>query len=240
MGKTTLAYHLGWGLHEFGHPVLLVDIDPQGNLTSLFEKQETCTAFEIFSKTPKLVWELAVGKSKETGISLVTSNIHLSTVETNTTLANYMRLKRALSSTEDQWDYVIIDCPPSLGIFTLNSFTASHYILIPTLPYHFSLIGLRDLMEVIESVKKDGINPGLHILGIVINQVDRTVVSRESVGMVEESFPELIFRAKIPKTIKIEEALQSEKPIWQYEPENPAGEAFKGLVEEFMEKAEAR
>lgn len=239
VGKTTLTYHLAWGLYEAGQHVLLIDIDPQGNLTSLFEKQDTCNVLSIFNRIPELMPKYVAGNIEErSSIFLVSSNIHLSTAESNTTLANYTKLKRALEYKKTMWDYVLIDCPPSLGLFTMNSFTASDYIFIPTLPYRFSLIGLQDLMEVIDSIKMDGINPALRVLGVAVNQTDRTVVAREALKELEETFPKLLFSAKIPKTIRIEEALQSQKPLWWYDPLHPASDELRNLTKEFIQRVE--
>lgn len=241
VGKTTVAYHLGWGLYELGHPVLLVDIDPQGNLSATFDRQDSCDALEIFSDKPTLVSEVVAGDDEDTGISLVSSNIHLAKAESRLSFTSYTKLRKAFAgenNQHDKWDYVIIDCPPSLGLFTVNALTASDGVLIPSLPYYYSLLGLRDLMEVAESVKGEGLNPDLRIFGILINQIDRTRVAQESKEVLEEKFTELIFKAKIPKTVRIEESLQAKKPIWQYEASNPASIAFKEFIEEFLQKVE--
>jgi len=241
VGKTTVAYHLGWGLYELGHPVLLVDIDPQGNLSASFKKQDSCVALEIFSDEPKLVWDVVLGDSEDTGVSLVSSNIHLAKSETTLSFTSYTKLRKALSRENQRlrkWDYILVDCPPSLGLFTVNALTASDYVVIPSLPYYYSLLGLRDLMEVLESVKEEGLNPELRLLGILINQIDRTIVARNSKDALEERFRELIFDTKIPRSIRVEEAIQNKMPIWQYEAFNPASEAFKKFTEEFLQKVE--
>jgi len=235
VGKTTVAFHLGFGLYENGYRVLLIDCDPQGNLSATFDRQNPCSTLKIFSDKPSLVSEVVVGDREDTGISLVSSNIHLAGAETRLSSTGYTKLRKALLR-ESRWDYVIVDCPPSLGLFTINALTASDCVLIPSLPYYYSLLGLRDLMEIIESVKEEGLNPELKILGILINQIDRTIVAQESTDVLEEKFTDLIFNTKIPRSIRVEEALQTKKPIWQYEATNPAGVAFKEFIEEFLQK----
>jgi chromosome partitioning protein len=184
------------------------------------------------------VSEVVLRENENTGISLTSSNIHLAKVESQVSLASYTKLKKALSKETKRFDYVIVDCPPSLGVLTANSLIASDYILVPCLPFYFSLLGLRDLMEVVESVKEEGLNPKLEIIGILINQSDRTLVSRESADVLQERFHKLIFNTKIPRTVRIEEALQARKPIWEYEPNSLASKAFKNFIKEFLQRVE--
>ncbi len=243
VGKSTVAYHLGWGLYEFKHKVLLIDIDPQGNLSATFDRQENCNAMEIFSDKPKLSSEIIVSGIENNSISLVTSNIHLSKVEFQISFKSYTKLRNALSmetNKKDKWDFVIIDCPPSLGVFTVNALTASDYVLIPSLPYYYSLLGLRDLMEIVEGVQEEGLNPRLEILGIVVNQLDRTIVARESLDVIKNKFSKLLFNTKLPRTIKVEEAIQAKKPIWLYRPDSLAGTAFKEFIDEFIKRVKRR
>jgi chromosome partitioning protein len=239
VGKTTVAYHLGLGLYDFGYSVLLVDFDPQGNLSATFGKQDSCAALEIFADKPSIVSEIVAGDSADTGISLISSNIYLAKAETRISFTSYTKFRKALdkeNKKNNQWNFAIIDCPPSLGIFTINALTASDYVLIPSLPYYYSLLGLKDLMEVVESLREEHLNTKLKILGILINQVDRTIVARESMDVLEQKFSKLVFRTKVPKTIRVEEALQAKKPIWEYDTNNLASTAFKAFVEEFLQK----
>jgi chromosome partitioning protein len=238
VGKTTVSFHLGHGLAHGDRAVLLIDLDPQAHLSATFNKQDSCHALEIFSDRPSIVSEVVFIDNENTGISLTSSNIHLARVESQVSLASYTKLKKALSKETRRFDYVIVDCPPSLGVLTVNSLIASDYVLVPCLPFYFSLLGLRDLIEVVESVKEEGLNPKLNILGILINQVDRTLVTRESSDVLKEKFAKLVFNTKIPRSVRVEEALQSKQPIWEYEPTNPAAIAFKEFVREFLQKVE--
>jgi chromosome partitioning protein len=243
VGKSTVAYHLGWGLYEHKYNVLLVDIDPQGNLSATFNKQEPCNAMGIFSEKPSLISEVVVGDSGRNFISLVNSNIHLSKAEFQISFKSYTKLRNALSTEgkeDHKWDFVIIDCPPSLGIFTVNALAASDYVLIPSLPYYYSLLGLRDLIDIVEGVKGEGLNPGLEILGIIVNQLDRTVVARESLDVIEAKFSKLLFNTKLPRTVRVEEAIQARKPIWLYRADSTAGIAFKEFVDEFIKRVKRR
>lgn len=239
VGKSTIAYHLAWGLYELGNAVLLIDIDPQGNLSSTFDKHESCNILEVFADNPKLMAEAVISNDSNSGISLVSSNIHLSKAEFQVSFTAYTKLKKALHKETKgyyRWNYVIIDCPPSLGLFTVNALVASDYVLIPSLPFYYSLLGLKDLLEIVDSVTEDGFNPSLKILGIVVNQMDRTLVSKESVDVLRYKFPKLLFNTILPRTIKVEEALQAKKPVWYYAADSSGSIAFKEFVDEFLQK----
>ena len=239
VGKSTIAYHLAWGLYELGNVVLLIDIDPQGNLSSTFDRHESCNILDVFADNPKLMAESVIGNDSSSGISLVSSNIHLSKAEFQVSFTAYTKLKKALykeTKGYNKWNYGIIDCPPSLGLFTVNALAASDYVLIPSLPFYYSLLGLKDLLEVVESVTGDGFNPNLRVLGILVNQMDRTLVSRESVDVLRSKFPKLLFNTILPRTVKVEEALQSKKPVWHYASDSSGSIAFKGFVDEFLQK----
>lgn len=239
VGKSTVAYHLAWGLYELKHTVLLIDIDPQGNLSATFDRHESCNVLEVFSNNPKLMTEVVIGSSENSSISLVSSNIHLSKAEFQVSFTVYTKLKKALykeTKGYSRWDYIIIDCPPSLGLFTVNALTASDYVLVPSLPFYYSLLGLKDLLEVVDSVTEDGFNPKLNVLGIVVNQMDRTLVSRESVDVLKSKFPKLLFNTILPRTVKVEEALQAKKPVWQYAANSSGSIAFREFIDEFLKK----
>ncbi len=239
VGKSTVVYHLAWGLYELNRRVLLIDIDPQGNLSATFDRHESCDVLEVFSERPKLVSEVVVGDSEDSSIGLVSSNIYLSKAEFQVSFTAYTKLKKALDKEAkgyDRWDYIVIDCPPSLGIFTVNALTASDYVLIPSLPFYYSLLGLKDLLEIVESVTEEGFNPRLKVLGILVNQMDRTLVSRESVDVLRSKFSKLLFDTILPRTVKVEEALQAKKPVWQYAADSSVSVAFKGFIDEFLRK----
>jgi chromosome partitioning protein len=241
VGKSTIAYHLGWGLYELKHSVLLIDLDPQGNLSATLDRYDSCNALELFSDKPKLVTEIVLDNGQETNLSLISSNIHLSKVEFQISFASYTKLRKAFDNKTQRhpkWDYVIIDCPPSLGIFTVNALSASNCVLIPSLPFYYSLLGLRDLLEIVESVREERLNPQLSILGILINQIDRTIVARESLEIIEDKFSNLLFNTKLPRTVKVEEAIQAKKPVWQYSTNSSAGAAFKEFIDEFVKRVE--
>ncbi len=239
VGKSTIAYHLAWGLYELGNAVLLIDIDPQGNLSSTFDRHESCNILEVFADNPRLMPETVISDNSNSGIGLVSSNIHLSRAEFQVSFTAYTKLKKALHKETKgyhRWNYVIIDCPPSLGLLTVNALAASDYVLIPSLPFYYSLLGLKDLLEVVDSVTEDGFNPSLKVLGIVVNQMDRTLVSKESVDALRSKFPKLLFNTILPRTIKVEEALQAKKPVWHYAIDSSGGIAFKEFVDEFLQK----
>lgn len=239
VGKTTLAYHLAWGLFELGSNIDLLDLDPQGDLSATFGIRDKCSASEIFSDKPNIFSEVVVSDINNNAIRIVTSNIQLAKAEVHNFMSGYRNLSIAISNyakNKSNSEYLIIDCPPSLSLFTFNAFTASDYVLIPSLPYYYSLLGLKHIFEIISNFNVENRNSKLKIIGVIINQTDRTIVARESSEVLEENFGDLIFRTKVPKTIRVEEALQAKMPVWKYEPENAAGFAFKEFVDEFLQR----
>ena len=236
VGKTTVTYHLGHGLAEKELKTLLIDLDPQGNLSYALEKENACTASEIFSDKPTIKTEPISDY-----LDLVSSNVLLAKIESRVDISSYIKLRQALTNTKNKWNFVLIDSPPSLGTLTLNGLLAADSILIVTLPYHFAIIGLKDLLDIIENVREGELNPKISLLGILLNMVSRTTVAKEAITVLERKFGDTIFYSRIPQTIRLEECLQNKQPIWQYERSNPASSAYKEFIMEFLQKVtEAR
>ena len=231
VGKTTLAFNLAHLLSE-EFKILAVDLDPQGNLSLAFgvEKEEN-RALAIFERSPKID---PIPISEQ--IDLVPSNIELSRVESNVTLSTYGKLKNALREARGNYDFIIIDCPPSLGVFTLSAFMASDFVLVPITPALFSLAGTRDLIDTVYMIKQDGYNPSIEMLGFVLNMVDRTTVARSVEGMLRENFGDKVFRTFIPRTVRVEEAVHQSKPVHVCFPNHKAAFAFRSLKEELLER----
>ena len=144
-----MTYHLGHGLAEKELKTLLVDLDPQGNLSYALGKEIACTASEIFSDKPTVKTEPISDY-----LELVSSNVLLAKIESRVDISIYAKLRLALTNTKSKWDFVLIDSPPSLGTLTLNGLLAADHLLIVTLPYHFAVIGLKDLLDIVKSVKE--------------------------------------------------------------------------------------
>lgn len=254
VGKTSVSFHLGWYLSEIGKKVLLVDLDPQGNLSSLFET-DACLASQIFtSEPPQSLAPADVERSGPSGprrFSLVTADERLQGIEASTNgLAGLTKLRKALRAGEGLWDYAVIDCPPSLGGFSANAIIAAHYVLIPCTVREFSIRGMEHVTEVVESTRQEGLNSEVRILGVVLNQYRKdaqrkTAFERDISTDVESRYKDLVLSASIPASIKIEEALYSKLPVWEYGrlPGNKsstevASEAYLAVMKEIVTRLE--
>ncbi len=230
VGKTFLVFHLGHFLQEQGKKALLIDLDPQGNLSLafylLFGKETPCNAAYIFEKE-----KIKALKITDT-LFLVSSNIELARYEAYSGgVSIYFKLKKALDLflETEQVDYILIDCPPSLGIFSLSAFVAAEKVIVPMRPEVFSISGLGDLFNIIQEVKEN-INSHLNILGIVLNSVqERTKIAQNTLKELTSSI-NLPLLAIIPASIKAEESLRSGAPVWKKYPYTPIAKALvKGL-----------
>ena len=225
VGKTSLSFHLAWYLSEIGRKTLLVDLDPQGNLSSLFDI-DGCQAADIFTKQPpESLNPIEVERPFQGGtrkFSLVASNEALQPLEATTNgLAGLTKLRKALRSGADKWDYAIVDCPPSLGGFSANAIVAADGIVIPCMVREFSIHGLEHVCEAIEATRDEGLNPDVKITAIVLNQFKRdskrkTVFERDIWSEMEEKYHDHVLHSSVPASIKIEEAIYSKLPIWEY------------------------
>jgi len=217
VGKTFLVFHLAHFLREAGARVLAVDLDPQGNLTLSFclgqgQVPEGCPVAEVFEKERLPVQLL------EEGLWLCGADIQLARYEALASgVGIYFKLKKALARLAEPVDYVLLDCPPSLGLFSLSAFVAAQKLLVPLRAEVFSVSGLGDLLNVVQEVREN-INPELEIAGLVLNAVhQRTRVARETIRELEreQALPVL---ATIPASIRVEESLRAGVPLWRYHP----------------------
>lgn len=230
VGKTTIAFHIGNMFASDGSRVLLVDIDPQGNLTSCFtdtlsDENNIKLLFEGINPEP-----LKVNQN----IFLVGSDITLSKYEADAKLANFFRLANFLKTQE--FDIVIIDTPPSLGLFTSNAMITSDYVIIPLDLSRFALSGLADLMNSIEKVK-DATGRDIKILGIVLSMVnERSLYYREIYQTLEKNYKDLLFNTVIPESVKLREALGSGRTIMNVLPEHKVSVAYRRLYGEIRER----
>jgi chromosome partitioning protein len=251
VGKTSLAFHLGWYLSEIGHRTLLVDLDPQGNLSSLFGGQG-CSAANLFTKTgPDALQTVEITRNTPTStgtrsFSLITADESLQPLEATTNgLAGLTRLRKALRSAEGRWDSVVIDCPPSLGGFSANAIVAADEVIVPCTLRQFSIHGLEHVCEVIQATREEGLNPDVRILAIVLNQFKmdskrKTVFERDIWSDVEGRYGKQILPSSVPASIKIEEALYAKLPVWEYayiakdESARSAGLTYREVVSDLV------
>ena len=251
VGKTSLAFHLGWYLSEIGHRTLLVDLDPQGNLSSLLDGQG-CSAANLFTRTgPAALEPVEVRRETPTStgtrvFSLITSDESLQPLEATTNgLAGLTKLRKALRGAEGRWDSVVIDCPPSLGGFSANAIVAADDVIVPCTLRQFSIHGLEHVCEVIQSTREEGLNPDVRILAIVLNQFKteskrKTVFERDIWSDVESRYGKQLLRSSVPASIKIEEALYAKLPVWEYayvakdDTARTAGQSYRAVVADLV------
>lgn len=237
VAKTTTAVNLGASLAALGKKALLVDMDPQGNATSGvgINKIEIkrCIYDALINEVPLggIVQKTAVG-----GLFVAPSTIQLAgaEVELVSMLSREMKLKKALLPFKANYDYIIIDCPPSLGLLTLNAMTAADSLLIPIQCEYYALEGLSQLMNTISLVKKH-LNPSLDILGVVLTMFDaRTNLSTQVVEEVREYFKEQVFETVIQRNVRLSEAPSYGQPITLYDSRSKGAENYNDLAKEVI------
>lgn len=239
VGKSTTAVNLAAALGAAGKEVLLVDLDPQGNATSGYgiDKRDIgqCVYNVLLGETPVEDVILAnVGK----GVDVLPSTISLAgaEVELVNEMARENRLKNALGSLRGRYDYILIDCPPSLGLLTINALVAADKLLIPIQCEFYALEGVTKLLDSMKRVKSV-LNPSLDIYGIVLTMYDsRTNLSKQVVDEVRSFFGNTVFKTLIPRTVKLSEAPSYGQPIIEYAPENKGTEAYNELAQEVIQR----
>ncbi len=239
VGKTTTAVNLSASLAYLGQEVLLVDIDPQGNATSGLgvERNEikSCIYDVLINEIPI---ERAIVDTKFDRLKAVPASIQLAGAEVELVLSisREIKLKEALRAVENKHSIIIIDCPPSLGLLTLNALTAAGSVIIPIQCEYYALEGLGQLMNTINLVKKH-LNPNLHIEGVVLTMYDaRTNLSAQVAGEVKNYFNEMVYNNIIPRNVRLSEAPSYGKPIIEYDPRSKGSEVYLGLAREVMNK----
>lgn len=236
VGKTTTAVNLSACVASTQKKVLLIDIDPQGNATSGLG----VTADKDKSIYNVLVDELEIKSTiKSTmikNLKVCPANINLAgaEIELVTMVSRETRLKKAIESVKDEYDYIFIDCPPSLGLITLNSFTASDSVLVPIQCEYYALEGLGQLINTINLVKKH-LNPNIKIEGVVLTMFDsRTNLSTQVGEEVEKYFGNKVFQTIIPRNIRLSEAPSHALPINLYAPDSKGADTYQKLAKELI------
>jgi chromosome partitioning protein len=240
VGKTTSTINLGAALAEYGRRVLLVDLDPQGALSAGLgvPHYELDSTVHNLLVEPRVSIEEVIIKTRVSGLELVPSNIDLSAAEIQ--LVNEVgrehTLARALYPVLDRYDFVLIDCQPSLGLLTVNGLACSDGVIIPTECEYFSLRGLALLTDTVDKVR-DRLNPKLSISGIVITRYDsRTVNAREVMARVVERFGDLVFDTVIARTVRFPETSVAGEPITSWAPKSTGAQAYRALAREVIDR----
>lgn len=239
VGKSTTAINLAAALGEKGKQVLLVDLDPQGNASSGLgiEKSEVthCIYDVLLNDVP--LQDVIIPDIYE-GLDVVPATINLAgaEVELVSEMARENRLKDAVGAMRGRYDYIFIDCPPSLGLLTINALVAADKLLIPIQCEFYALEGVTKLLESMKRVKTR-LNPSLEIYGVLLTMYDsRTMLSRQVVEEVRGYFGDIVFSTLIPRTVKLSEAPSFGQPITQYDPKGKGSISYNELAKEVISR----
>lgn len=239
VGKTTTAVSVAACMGAKGKRVLLVDVDPQGNATSgmgVNKRQVNRSTYDLLVMDETEI-ESVIQKTEFQNVDILPSNMQLAGAEIELVdLENRTnRLKQAILPVKDQYDYTIIDCPPSLGLITLNALTASDTILIPIQCEYFALEGLSQLMATMRQVKRL-YNPSIEIEGVLFTMYDgRLNLTMQVVEEVKRYFPRKVFKTVIPRNVKISEAPSFGKPVFYYDRYSKGSISYGELTNEILQ-----
>lgn len=238
VGKTTTAVNLGAYLANMGKFVLLIDIDPQANATSGLGVDHRSLERGIYES---LIGEAhlrdVVRNTNHEGYRLApaTQNLAGANIELVNVDRREFKLNEILEQVRGHYDYILIDCPPSLGLLTINGFTAADKVLIPVQAEYYALEGLGQLLETV-SLIKENLNPKLDIMGAVITMFDkRTRLSDQVMRELYQYFPNKIFRSVIPRNVRLSEAPSYGQSILEYDPYSKGGKAYERLAREVLD-----
>jgi len=239
VGKTTTAINLAAFLAEMGKFVLLVDLDPQGNATSglgIDRDNVEAGIYEALAKQ-KRIHDIIYNTAHDgLRVAPATQNLAGASIELVDVENREFQLRDLLSEVSHAYDYIIIDCPPSLGLLTINGLVAANELLIPVQAEYYALEGLGQLLRTVELVKTN-LHPDLGILGAVLTMFDkRTKLSTEIMNELYKYFPNNIFRSVIPRTVRLAEAPSFGKSILHYEPHGKGAKSYERLAREIIEK----
>jgi len=239
VGKSTTAVNLSAALGEMGKQVLLIDLDPQGNATSglgIEKNQLSHCIYDVLLADTPLVDVIIPDVSQELDLVPATINLAGAEVELVSEMARENRLKDAIGPMRGKYDYIFIDCPPSLGLLTVNSLVAADKLIIPIQTEFYALEGVTKLLESMKRVK-NRLNPSLDIFGILLTMYDgRTTLSRQVAAEVRNFFGDQVFETIIPRTVKLSEAPSYGIPITQYDPQGKGAISYVNLAKEVIER----
>ncbi len=239
VGKTTSAVNLAAALGKKGKKILLIDADPQGNTTSAYgiNKQKlVCSVYDLLIGKVKAVD--AILKTQFEGVDIIPCNMDLAGAEIELiSIENReSRFKNTLCLVKADYDYIFIDCPPSLGLITINSLCASDTVLVPIQCEYFALEGLSQLMATVRQVKRL-YNPSLELEGVLLTMFDgRLNLTQQVVVEVKKFFDKKLFATAIPRAVRLSEAPSYGMPIQYYDPKSKGAKAYDALADEFIKR----
>ena len=240
VGKTTSCVNFSAYLAKMGKKVLLVDIDPQGNATSGLGIKKSGIRKSTYNVLmgEDLDADDIINKTDVPGLYIIPSSINLAgaEVELVNMLSRESKLKEALQDLCDTFDYITIDCPPSLGLLTINALALADQVIIPIQSEFYALEGLSQLMNTIKLVKRS-INPELEVCGVLLTMFDpRSLISNQIAAEIKKYFGDKVFKDFIPRNIRLSEAPSHGKPILLHDEKCPGAKAYRSMVDEFLKR----
>jgi chromosome partitioning protein len=239
VGKSTTAVNLSAALGDLGQKVLLVDLDPQGNATSgygLNKNQRELCVYDVLLGDAEI--EAVIEPVGIEGVFVVPATIQLAgaEIELVAAMSRETKLKSSLERIRGDFDIIIIDCPPSLGLLTVNALTAAEGLVIPIQCEYYALEGLSKLLDSVRLVKTH-LNPDLEVFGVVMTMYDsRTRLAGQVVEEVQDFFGDKVFETKIPRTVRLSEAPSFGQPVTLYDPSGKGADAYRRLAEEVVQR----
>jgi chromosome partitioning protein len=234
VAKTTTTLNLAAAFAEEGHRVLCVDMDPQGNLTMSQGIDPDTLEQSMFDV---LVYDLSIReviRRREIDVACASIDLAGAEIAMSTKIGRERSLAKALDAVADDYDFVCIDTPPSLGLLTINALTAAHKVIVPVQCEYLSMRGLLQLQNTLQMIREN-LNPDVDIMGILPTMVDtRTLHAKEAISILEENFGDRVFGARIRKTVRFAEAPVQGMSVLKYEPKGTAADAYRQLAKEVL------
>ena len=239
VGKTTTAINVAYYLAKAGHSTLLIDFDPQGNATSglgIDKQSLEATMADVIMARKQLSEVIVQTECKDLAVAPTEPSLANTEVELAQAEHRFSRLKYAIQSLAAPYEYIIIDCPPSLSLLTVNALIAARYVLLPVQAEFYALEGLGQLLETMKLVRKS-LNPTLDLLGVLPTMVDnRTSLSTQVLAEISKHFPAKVFENTIPRNVRLAEAPSHGVPIGAYDRFSKGARAYKAVAKEVIER----
>jgi chromosome partitioning protein len=234
VAKTTTALNLAVAFKESGHRVLAVDMDPQGNLTMSQGIDPDKVEVSMFDVLVHHIPIKEIVVEREIDVAVASIDLAGAEIAMSTQIGRERSLQKALDAVKDEYDFVCIDTPPSLGLLTVNALTAANKVIVPVQCEYLSMRGLVQLQNTLQMIREN-LNPGVEIEGILPTMLDsRTVHAKEAVEILEENFGDLVFKSRIRKAIKFAEAPVRGSSVIKYDPNGKAAGAYRELAKEVL------